>query len=68
MNRADNICDEFDAAVFSGDAFIALEDARLLKNYAERWLREADERIKELEPATDAVGFMDLRGVSIFNG
>ena len=45
--RADDMCDEFDASVFSGDAFITYECALILKQYAERWLRNAETTIKE---------------------
>ena len=33
-------CEEIDAAMFSGDAFVDAEERKALRDYIERWTRE----------------------------
>lgn len=46
-NKAEYYCEELDASVYSGDAFSSYEAALVLKRYAERWLRHAENVIKQ---------------------
>lgn len=56
MTRAEALCDEFDASVFSGDAFIDHSGAKVLKEFAERWLRAAEETLSHPDLEGDEDG------------
>lgn len=49
MTPADKVCDEFDAAVFSGDAFIEQRDLVVLQTHLTRWQREASNRLQAIQ-------------------
>lgn len=53
MSRAENLCDEFDASVFTGDAFLMHSGAEILKEFAQRWLREAERTLNNPEFADE---------------
>jgi hypothetical protein len=62
MNRADQLCDEFDAAVFSGDAFTEQRDLTVLRAHLARWDREASERQQALQKERDQQAKDDAAG------
>lgn len=44
--RASKICDQFDAQVFTGDAFLGKEEAMILLEHAMRWQKAALHTLK----------------------
>lgn len=46
INHFANAVDALDAAVFSGDGLVDVENQRLLKRHLERWDRELESMIK----------------------
>ena len=44
--RAAEICDQFDAQVFTGDAFLGKEEAAILLEHAMRWQKAALDSLK----------------------
>lgn len=46
QSRATEICDQFDAHVFTGDAFLGKEEAVILLEHAMRWQKAALDVLK----------------------
>lgn len=55
-NKAEYYCEELDASIYSGDSFVSYEAALILKRYAERWLRHAENVIKQGPDLNDSEG------------
>lgn len=56
---AEDYCEELDAAVFSGDAFIEQRDLVVLQGYLTRWQDECRARLEKINKTHHSVETQD---------
>lgn len=57
MTKAEETCITFDTEVYKNSTFLSYEDALILKQFSERWLRNAETIIKQGPDDGDDIPF-----------